>query len=164
MGIVGGFAFEQPVHHVSILKPSYLGRREVTFDEWDAYAAERCCQYRPDDRGQARELRPVIDVDWEDAKAPSDDCPARPVAPIACRPSAAAPLTTTRGICALRLGLRTTMTCAIAPTVSASSRRTALDRAGEGIGVRLRLATFSFRTSGKARGVSLGPTTVEAAP
>jgi formylglycine-generating enzyme required for sulfatase activity/TRAP-type uncharacterized transport system substrate-binding protein len=69
MGTAGSSAFEQPVHHVSISKPFYLGRREVTFDEWDACVAEGGCQYRPDDRGQGRGLRPVTDVDWEDAQA-----------------------------------------------------------------------------------------------
>jgi formylglycine-generating enzyme required for sulfatase activity len=68
MGSANNFAFERPVHHVTIAKPFYLGRREVTFDEWDACVAEAGCQYRPDDRGQGRGLRPVTDVDWEDAK------------------------------------------------------------------------------------------------
>jgi formylglycine-generating enzyme required for sulfatase activity/TRAP-type uncharacterized transport system substrate-binding protein len=69
MGTAGSFAFEKPVHQVSIPKPFYLGRREVTFDEWDACVAEGGCRYRPDDRGQGRGLRPVTDIDWEDAQA-----------------------------------------------------------------------------------------------
>ena len=69
MGSTGSSAFERPVHYVSIPKPFYLGRREVTFDEWDACVAEGGCQYHPDDRGQGRGLRPVTDVDWEDARA-----------------------------------------------------------------------------------------------
>jgi formylglycine-generating enzyme required for sulfatase activity len=68
MGATNSFPFEGPVHHVSIAKPFYLGRREVTFDEWDACVAEGGCQYRPDDRGRGRGRRPVTDVDWEDAK------------------------------------------------------------------------------------------------
>lgn len=69
MGTANSFAFEGPVHQVAIAKAFYLGRREVTFDEWDACVAEGGCPYRPDDRGQGRGLRPVTDVDWEDAKA-----------------------------------------------------------------------------------------------
>ena len=69
MGSAVSSGFERPVHRVSIPKPFYLGRREVTFDEWDACVAEGGCQYRPDDRGQGRGLRPVTDVDWEDAQA-----------------------------------------------------------------------------------------------
>ena len=68
MGSTDGFAFERPVHRVEIRKPFYIGRREVTFDEWDACVSEGGCQYRPSDRGLGRGLRPVTDVDWNDAK------------------------------------------------------------------------------------------------
>jgi formylglycine-generating enzyme required for sulfatase activity/uncharacterized caspase-like protein len=69
MGSTEVFSFEAPVHEVTISKPFYIGRREVTFDEWDACVAEGGCQYRPGDRGQGRGLRPVSDLDWNDAKA-----------------------------------------------------------------------------------------------
>ncbi len=69
MGAMDGFTFERPVHHVAIRKPFYIGRREVTFDEWDACVNEGGCQYRPADRGLGRGLRPVTDIDWNDAKA-----------------------------------------------------------------------------------------------
>ena len=69
IGSTDGFAFETPVHEVTISKPFYLGRREVTFDDWDACLSEGGCQYRPGDRGQGRGLRPAADVDWNDAKA-----------------------------------------------------------------------------------------------
>jgi formylglycine-generating enzyme required for sulfatase activity len=69
MGSKDGFPFEAPVHEVTIAKPFYMGRREVTFDEWDACQAEGGCQHRPGDRGQGRGLRPVSDIDWNDAKA-----------------------------------------------------------------------------------------------
>jgi formylglycine-generating enzyme required for sulfatase activity len=69
MGSKDGFAFEAPVHEVTIAKPFYMGRREVTFDEWDACLSEGGCQYRPGDRGQGRGQRPVSDIDWNDAKA-----------------------------------------------------------------------------------------------
>jgi formylglycine-generating enzyme required for sulfatase activity len=53
---------------VSIRKPFYIGRREVTFEEWDACIAEAGCKQRPDDRGLGRARRPAIDLDWDDAK------------------------------------------------------------------------------------------------
>jgi formylglycine-generating enzyme required for sulfatase activity len=68
MGSADGFVFERPVHRVEIRKPFYIGRREVTFDEWDACVSEGVCRYSPDDRGLGRGLRPVTDIDWDDAK------------------------------------------------------------------------------------------------
>lgn len=69
MGATDVFAFEGPVHEITIAEPFYMGRREVTFDEWDACVNEGGCQYRPADRGQGRGLRPVSDLAWSDAKA-----------------------------------------------------------------------------------------------
>ena len=63
------FPFEGPVHRVHITKPFYIGRREVTFDEWDACVDDGGCEYRPDDRGIGRGMRPVTDVNWDDAGA-----------------------------------------------------------------------------------------------
>jgi formylglycine-generating enzyme required for sulfatase activity len=60
--------FERPVHRVSIGKPFYIGRREVTFQEWDACVSEGGCSYRPDDRGLGRGMRPATDLDWNDAR------------------------------------------------------------------------------------------------
>jgi formylglycine-generating enzyme required for sulfatase activity len=60
--------FEKPEHRVTIPKPFAIGRREVTFDEWDACAATGACKHRPDDHGWGRGNRPVIDVSWDDAK------------------------------------------------------------------------------------------------
>jgi formylglycine-generating enzyme required for sulfatase activity len=68
MGSTEMFDFEAPVHQVSIRKPFYIGRREVTFEEWDACIAEGGCKQRPDDRGLGRARRPAIDLDWDDAK------------------------------------------------------------------------------------------------
>jgi formylglycine-generating enzyme required for sulfatase activity len=68
MGSADGSVFERPVHHVEIRKAFYIGRREVTFAEWDACVNERGCQYSPADREQGRGLRPVTDVAWSDAK------------------------------------------------------------------------------------------------
>lgn len=69
MGSTEMFDFEAPVHRVSIRKPFYIGRREVTFEEWDACVAEGGCKQKPDDRGLGRSRRPVTDLDWDDAKA-----------------------------------------------------------------------------------------------
>ena len=42
----------------------------MTFDEWDACAADGGCNgYRPPDQGWGRGRRPVINVTWEHAKA-----------------------------------------------------------------------------------------------
>jgi formylglycine-generating enzyme required for sulfatase activity len=68
MGSSEMFDFEAPVHQVSIRKPFYIGKREVTFDEWDACVAEGGCKQKPDDRGLGRGRRPVTDLDWDDAK------------------------------------------------------------------------------------------------
>lgn len=69
MGSSEMFDFEAPVHQVAIRKPFYIGRREVTFEEWDACLAEGGCKQKPDDRGLGRGRRPVTDLDWDDAKS-----------------------------------------------------------------------------------------------
>lgn len=69
MGSTEMFDFETPVHQVSIRKPFYIGRREVTFEEWDACFTEGGCKQKPDDRGLGRTRRPVTDLDWDDAKS-----------------------------------------------------------------------------------------------
>jgi formylglycine-generating enzyme required for sulfatase activity len=68
MGATDGFPFERPIHRVAIRKPFYIGRREVTFDEWDACVNEGGCQYRAPNQRPGRGLRPVTNVDWNDAK------------------------------------------------------------------------------------------------
>jgi formylglycine-generating enzyme required for sulfatase activity len=46
-----------------------VGRFALTFDEWDACAADGGCNgYKSSDRGWGRERRPVINVSWHDAK------------------------------------------------------------------------------------------------
>ena len=60
---------EGPVHEVTIEKPFAVGIYPVTFDEWDACAAQGGCGgYRPSDGGWGRELRPVVNVSWKDAQ------------------------------------------------------------------------------------------------
>jgi formylglycine-generating enzyme required for sulfatase activity len=82
-GEPGRSADEGPQHTVTIARPFAVGRFSVTFDEWDACAAEGGCNqmevlaglgkvirpYRPSDEGWGRGRRPVINVSWDDAKA-----------------------------------------------------------------------------------------------
>ena len=60
---------EKPVHRVAIAIPFAIGRREITFAEWDACVTAGGCKYEPTDRGWGRGNRPVINVSWDDAKA-----------------------------------------------------------------------------------------------
>jgi formylglycine-generating enzyme required for sulfatase activity len=56
-----------PQHRVTIGKPFAVGRFAVTFDEWDACAADGGCKINVDmDWGRGQ--RPVILVSWDDAK------------------------------------------------------------------------------------------------
>ena len=59
---------EQPVHHVSIPKNFAIGRREVTFAEWDRCVAGSGCKFSPPDQGWGRGDRPVTNVSWDDAQ------------------------------------------------------------------------------------------------
>lgn len=61
--------YENPVHRVTLAKPFAIGRREVTFDEWDRCVDAGGCKNRPNDRDWGRGGRPVINVSWVDAKA-----------------------------------------------------------------------------------------------
>jgi formylglycine-generating enzyme required for sulfatase activity len=61
--------YEKPVHRVTIPRNFAIGRREVTFDEWDACVNDGGCKQRPDDRGWGRGQHPVLDVSWDDAQA-----------------------------------------------------------------------------------------------
>jgi formylglycine-generating enzyme required for sulfatase activity len=54
---------------VSIPAPFAVGRFAVTFDEWDACVAAGGCNGNISDEGWGRGKRPVINVNWEDAKA-----------------------------------------------------------------------------------------------
>jgi len=60
--------YEKPEHRVTIANAFAIGRREVTFDEWDACFAAQACMHRPNDHGWGRGNRPAIDVSWDDVK------------------------------------------------------------------------------------------------
>ncbi|MGA7328530.1 MAG: formylglycine-generating enzyme family protein [Rhodomicrobium sp.] len=58
---------EGPQHEVTIAKPFAVGKFTVTFDEWDACTASGACP-NASDSGFGRNNRPVINVNWGDAK------------------------------------------------------------------------------------------------
>ncbi len=58
---------EGPQHQVCV--PSFeLGKREVTFADWDACVLDQGCSKNPSDEGWGRGDQPVIKVSWDDAK------------------------------------------------------------------------------------------------
>ena len=59
---------EVPVHRVTIARPFAVGVYEVTFEEWDACRRDGGCSYKPRDQGWGRGDRPVVNVNWEDAR------------------------------------------------------------------------------------------------
>jgi formylglycine-generating enzyme required for sulfatase activity len=55
---------------VSIGVPFAVGKYAVAFYEWDACISDGGCNgYKPDDQGWGLGARPVINVNWDDAKA-----------------------------------------------------------------------------------------------
>jgi len=58
--------FDKPAHKVTLTYDYWIGKYEVTFDEYDAYCAATG-RKAPDDEGWGRGQRPVINVSWEDA-------------------------------------------------------------------------------------------------
>ncbi len=63
----GGEKDEQPVHKVSI-KRFASSRYEITFSDYDKFATATR-RKKPSDEGWGRGIRPVINVNWEDARA-----------------------------------------------------------------------------------------------
>jgi len=59
---------EKPVHTVNLTYDYWIGKYEVTFDEYDAFC-EATGRSKPKDEGWTRGLRPVINVTWYDAIA-----------------------------------------------------------------------------------------------
>ena len=68
MGDPNGQDDEKPVHTVQFAKPFALGRYEVSFDEFDLFAAATD-RDKPNDQGWGRGNRPVINISWDDAVA-----------------------------------------------------------------------------------------------
>lgn len=64
----GDTPYEKPERTISMSRPFAIGRREVTFAEWDQCADAGACKYRPDDHGWGRGDRPAINVSWDDTK------------------------------------------------------------------------------------------------
>jgi len=63
-----GASNEKPVHTVTLTYDYWMGKYEVTFDEYDAFC-EATGRRKPNDNGWGRSLRPVINVSWWDAIA-----------------------------------------------------------------------------------------------
>ena len=70
MGSNDGQDNEKPPHEV-YLDGYWMGKYEVTFDQYDQYCKETKTK-SPDDEGWGREKRPVISVSWHDAIAYCD--------------------------------------------------------------------------------------------
>jgi formylglycine-generating enzyme required for sulfatase activity len=64
----GRFEDEGPRHEVQIEEPFALAKYPVTFEEYDAFC-DTTGREKPDDRGWGRGRHPVINVNWEDARA-----------------------------------------------------------------------------------------------
>jgi formylglycine-generating enzyme required for sulfatase activity len=60
--------YEKPERAIAIRRAFAIGRREVTFAEWDQCADAGICKHRPDDHGWGRGDRPAINISWDDAK------------------------------------------------------------------------------------------------
>ena len=54
--------------HIVYLDDYYIGKYEVTFNEYDSYC-EETGEWRPSDEGWGRGKRPVINVSWKNALA-----------------------------------------------------------------------------------------------
>ncbi|WP_103135061.1 SUMF1/EgtB/PvdO family nonheme iron enzyme [Mesotoga sp. B105.6.4] len=59
---------EKPTHEVEFTYDFYLGKYEVTYDEYDAFCADTG-RSKPEDLGWGRESKPVNNVSWWDAIA-----------------------------------------------------------------------------------------------
>ena len=60
------FDWEKPVHTVTLTYDYWIGKYEVTFNEYDTYCAATA-KSKPSDAGWGRGTRPVINVSWWDA-------------------------------------------------------------------------------------------------
>ncbi len=66
MGDSGGYDNEKPIHKVTFTYDFYIGKYEVTFDEYDAFC-NATGKSKASDSGWGRGTRPVINVTWWDA-------------------------------------------------------------------------------------------------
>jgi formylglycine-generating enzyme required for sulfatase activity len=66
MGSDEGDSDEEPIHEVTLTYDYYIGKYEVTFDEYDLFC-EDTGRNKPSDQGWGRWRHPVINVDWHDA-------------------------------------------------------------------------------------------------
>ena len=66
MGSNAGLDWEKPVHKVTIQKPFWMSRTEITFEQYDAYAVASKVKL-PNDEGSGRGDHPVFYVSWHDA-------------------------------------------------------------------------------------------------
>ncbi|MCE5286081.1 MAG: SUMF1/EgtB/PvdO family nonheme iron enzyme [Pelosinus sp.] len=60
-----GFKLERPIHNVTV-RSFYIGKNEVTFNEYDTFC-EATGRSKPSDQRWGRGERPVIHVSWYDA-------------------------------------------------------------------------------------------------
>ena len=67
-GEKGLYSDEVPTRTVTISKRIAMGRYEVTFADYDRFA-EATSGTKPNDKGWGRSSRPVINVNWNEAKA-----------------------------------------------------------------------------------------------
>jgi formylglycine-generating enzyme required for sulfatase activity len=63
----GRYVNEGPQHKVTIAKPFAVSKFEVTFAEWDACVLVGGC-LKAADSGMGRDMKPVINVSWDDAQ------------------------------------------------------------------------------------------------
>ncbi len=68
VGDLSDWAYATPVHQVTLTYDYWIGKYEVTFDEYDAFCDDTD-KSEPDDEGWGRGNRPVINVNWWDAIA-----------------------------------------------------------------------------------------------
>jgi len=66
MGSNVGDSNEEPVHEVTLTYDFYIGKYEVTFEEYDEFC-EDTGRSKPSDEGWGRWRHPVINVSWYDA-------------------------------------------------------------------------------------------------
>jgi formylglycine-generating enzyme required for sulfatase activity len=64
----GHHTAEEPQHRVVFSKPFAVSKFVVTFDQWDTCVTVGGCTWKPPDSSMRQGVRPVINVDWHDAR------------------------------------------------------------------------------------------------